>query len=136
MLLFSPGKTGSRPQRFGLMKTSLPGVKCSSVKSDSIALRMFLVCWTDTLTLKTPLAKMPCLFYGYTITLLQEPIMQLARTTIESCISTLPDVVDPEEVMYRLYLLEKIEAGEKDIKEGKTLHHDEVVERLSSRWLN
>lgn len=47
--------------------------------------------------------------------------MQLTRSTIEACIATLPDLVDPEEVMYRLYLLEKIEAGEKDILEGKDI---------------
>jgi len=60
--------------------------------------------------------------------------MQLARTTIESCIATLPDVVDVEDVMYRLYLLEKIEAGEKNILDGKIISHEKVVERLSSKW--
>jgi hypothetical protein len=60
--------------------------------------------------------------------------MQLARTAIESCIATLPDVVDVEDVMYRLYLLEKIEAGEKNILDGKTIAHENVVERLSSKW--
>lgn len=60
--------------------------------------------------------------------------MQLTRSTIESCIATLPDVVDPEEVMYRLYLLEKIEAGEKDILEGKVHTHEDVTERLTSKW--
>lgn len=61
--------------------------------------------------------------------------MHLARSAIESCFTNLPDVVDPEEVMYRLYLLEKIEAGENDIKEGRTLSHEAVCERLSARWL-
>jgi predicted transcriptional regulator len=60
--------------------------------------------------------------------------MQLARATIESCIATLPDIVDPEEVMYRLYLLGKIEAGAKDIREGKTVTHETVMERFSSKW--
>ena len=60
--------------------------------------------------------------------------MQLARTAIESCIATLPDVVDPEEVMYRLYLLGKIEAGAKDIREGKTVAHEMVMARFSSKW--
>lgn len=60
--------------------------------------------------------------------------MQMARSAIESCIATLPDVVDSEDVMYRLYLLEKIEAGEKDIRDGKILSHENVVERFSSKW--
>lgn len=60
--------------------------------------------------------------------------MQMARATIESCIASLPDVVDSEDVMYRLYLLEKIEAGEKDLREGKTASHDIVMERFSAKW--
>ncbi len=60
--------------------------------------------------------------------------MQLARATIESCIATLPNVVDQEDVMYRLYLLGKIEAGESDIRAGKTVAHDVVMERFSSKW--
>lgn len=60
--------------------------------------------------------------------------MQMARSAIESCIATLPDVVDSEDVMYRLYLLEKIEAGEQDIRDGKVIPHENVVERFSSKW--
>ena len=60
--------------------------------------------------------------------------MQMARSTIESCIATLPDVVDSEEVMYRLYLLEKIEAGEQDIRDGKTMTHENVTERFAAKW--
>jgi predicted transcriptional regulator len=60
--------------------------------------------------------------------------MQLARATIESCIATLPDVVDQDDVMYRLYLLGKIEAGANDIREGRTVPHETVMERFSSRW--
>jgi len=57
--------------------------------------------------------------------------MQLARATIESCIATLPDFVDPEDVMYRLYLLGKIEAGETDIRAGKIVTHNVVMEKFS-----
>jgi predicted transcriptional regulator len=60
--------------------------------------------------------------------------MQLARATIESCIATLPDIVDPEDVMYRLYLLGKIEAGARDLRDGKTVSHETVMERFSSKW--
>ena len=60
--------------------------------------------------------------------------MQMARSAIESCIATLPDVVDSEDVMYRLYLLEKIEAGEQDIRNEKVIPHENVMERFSSKW--
>ena len=54
---------------------------------------------------------------------------------MESCLANLPDMIDPEEVMYRLYLLQKIEAGEQDIRDNRIMEHDEVVERLSLKWL-
>ena len=60
--------------------------------------------------------------------------MQIARSSVESCLANLPDMVDPEEVMYRLYLLKKIEAGEQDIRDNRIMEHDEVVERLSLKW--
>jgi predicted transcriptional regulator len=60
--------------------------------------------------------------------------MQMARSAIESCIATMPDVVDSEEVMYRLYLLEKIEAGEQNIRDGKTMSHENVAERFAAKW--
>jgi len=37
--------------------------------------------------------------------------------------------------MYRLYLLEKIEAGENDIRDGKITTHENIDERFSSKWL-
>lgn len=46
--------------------------------------------------------------------------MNIAKSRLEKLFEELPDVVDTEEVMYRLYLLEKIEAGEADIRGGKS----------------
>jgi len=60
--------------------------------------------------------------------------MNISKRAIESCIAEMPDVIDTDEVMYRLYLLQKIEAGEADIRDGKTLPHDEAVQRLSQKW--
>ena len=55
--------------------------------------------------------------------------MQISKAKIETIIRALPDLVDIEEVMYRLYLLEKIEAGEADIQNGKVMTHDQAMER-------
>lgn len=60
--------------------------------------------------------------------------MNISKKTLESCIADMPDVIDTEEVMHRLYLLHKIEAGEADIRDGNTLTHDEAVLRLSQKW--
>lgn len=62
--------------------------------------------------------------------------MNITKEKLETLIKELPDTVDVEEVMYRLYLLQKIEAGEAAIKEGKTLSHDEAMKRLSKKWQN
>jgi len=60
--------------------------------------------------------------------------MNISKRAIESCIAEMPDVIDTDEVMHRLYLLQKIEAGEADIRDGKTSPHDEDVQRLSQKW--
>jgi len=60
--------------------------------------------------------------------------MNIPKSKLEALIKELPDQVDIEEVMYRLYLLQKIEAGESAIEEGQTLSHKEAMERLSKRW--
>ncbi len=62
--------------------------------------------------------------------------MNVTKEKLETLIKDLPDNVDIEEVMYRLYLLQKIEAGETAIKEGNIFSHDEAMKRLSKKWQN
>jgi len=62
--------------------------------------------------------------------------MEILKSKLEDLLKELPEKVDIEDVMYRIFLLEKIEAGEKDIAEGRTFTHGEAVERLSRRWQN
>ncbi|MBI4689449.1 MAG: hypothetical protein HY754_04155 [Nitrospirae bacterium] len=58
---------------------------------------------------------------------------QIPKSEIEKILKELPEKVDIEEMMYRLYLLQKIEAGEADIHEGRTLSHSEAMKRLSKK---
>lgn len=60
--------------------------------------------------------------------------MNISKEKLEEIIHELPESVDIEDLMYRLYLLEKIEAGETDIRKGHTLSHEEASERLSKKW--
>lgn len=62
--------------------------------------------------------------------------MEILKSKLEVLFKDLPDKVDVDEFMYRIYLLQKIEAGETDIKEGRTLSHKDAVERLSKKWQN
>ena len=47
--------------------------------------------------------------------------MNVAKSRLEDLIKELPEEVDIDEVMYRLYLLQKIETGEAAIREGRVL---------------
>lgn len=60
--------------------------------------------------------------------------MLISKEKLEDLIKGLPQDIDIEDLMQRLYLLEKIEAGEKDIKEGNTLSHEDAAEKISKRW--
>ncbi len=60
--------------------------------------------------------------------------MTITKKKLETLIKELPEEVETEEVMYRLYLLQKIETGENDIQEGRTLSHAEAKQRLSKKW--
>ncbi|MFN3481269.1 MAG: hypothetical protein ACK415_12910 [Thermodesulfovibrionales bacterium] len=62
--------------------------------------------------------------------------MEILKSKLEVLFKDLPDKVDIDEFMYRIYLLQKIEEGEKDIKEGRILSHKEAAERLSDKWEN
>jgi len=51
---------------------------------------------------------------------------QAARELIEH----LPDQASWNDIMYELYVKQKIEAGLKAVAEGRTVPHDEVKRRL------
>jgi predicted transcriptional regulator len=60
--------------------------------------------------------------------------MEILKSKLEDLIKELPEKVDIEDVMYRIHLLQKIEAGEEDIAEGRMLSHEKAAERLSKKW--
>ena len=66
--------------------------------------------------------------------------MQNATTTLVpkeaalSLISRLDDQASYDDIMYEMYVLQKIERGEKDIVDGKTFTHEEAQKRLG-KWL-
>ncbi len=60
--------------------------------------------------------------------------MNVAKVKIENILEKLPATIDVENFIYQLYLLEKIEEGENDIREGKVLSHQQAIERISGKW--
>jgi hypothetical protein len=59
----------------------------------------------------------------------KEVIMSMQKEEVLELVRQLPDEVDVEEVIYRLYLREKLAAAEADIAAGRTLSLEEVREQ-------
>ena len=55
-----------------------------------------------------------------------QSVKEMARELIEH----LPDTATFDDLMYELYVRQKIEAGLKAVNEGRTLSHDEARKRL------
>lgn len=60
--------------------------------------------------------------------------MKTAKQTAIEAIKNLPDEASFDDIMERLYFIQKIEAGLKDVEEGRVHSHEEVKKRLA-RWL-
>ena len=58
----------------------------------------------------------------------------MQREKVLSVLQELPEEVDVDALTERLYLLQKIDAAEKEIAAGKGIPHDEVRRRLA-KWL-
>ena len=46
----------------------------------------------------------------------------------------MPAAIDVDDLIYQLYLLEKLEEGEDDIREGRILSHEQTIKRISPKW--
>lgn len=59
--------------------------------------------------------------------------MTMPKQQVLDLVNDLPDQVDIDEVIYRLYLRQKLELSEQDVREGRLHSHAEVVKE-SSQW--
>jgi len=59
--------------------------------------------------------------------------MTIAKQEVFELIKDLPEEVDIDEIMYRLYLRQKLESAEKDVCDGRLVSHEEVVKE-TSKW--
>jgi len=59
--------------------------------------------------------------------------MTIAKQQVLDLIKELPEEVDVEELIYRLYLRQKLEAAEKDVREGRLVSHEEAVKE-TAKW--
>jgi len=59
---------------------------------------------------------------------MMQPVKQEALDTINN----LPEDTDMDEIMYRLYVLDKIRKGQQAIEEGRTLSHEELKKEIET----
>jgi predicted transcriptional regulator len=60
--------------------------------------------------------------------------METAKDEVRRILDALPDDVTLEDIQYRLYVRQAIEAGLGAIAEGRTLSQEEVEQRVA-RWI-
>ncbi|WP_428637237.1 hypothetical protein [Shewanella sp.] len=58
------------------------------------------------------------------------PLKQEAMNTIND----LPDDADMEEIMYRLYVLDKIRKGQEAAQQGRTISSDKLKQEIEQQW--
>lgn len=61
--------------------------------------------------------------------------MQPAKTTVRALLEKLPDDCSLEDVLYHLYVIQKIETGLADAEAGKLIPHEKVAEELRCKWV-
>ncbi|MCG8344673.1 MAG: hypothetical protein MI685_05860 [Chlorobiales bacterium] len=58
--------------------------------------------------------------------------METLKQEAIKVISALPEDVDMEEIMYKLYVIDKVRKGEKAIEEGKKISIEELKKEVAS----
>ena len=58
--------------------------------------------------------------------------MQTAKQEALHTIGQLPEDTDMDEIMYRLYVLDKIRKGQEAVEQGKTITNEELKREIDS----
>ena len=58
--------------------------------------------------------------------------METLKQEAINAISKLPDTADIDEIMYRLYVIDKIKKGKEAVKDGKVISIDELKREMNS----
>lgn len=60
--------------------------------------------------------------------------MDTAKDEVRQILDSLPDNTTLEDIQYRIYVRQAIDAGVRDITDGRTLSQEQVEQRVA-RWL-
>ena len=61
--------------------------------------------------------------------------VQATKQRVKDLLDRLPDDCTIEDVVYHLYVIQKVEAGLADVETGRLIPHDVVAEELRRKWL-
>jgi predicted transcriptional regulator len=61
-----------------------------------------------------------------------EDNMQPIKQQAINAISSLPDTATVEDMMYRLYVIDKVNAGLEDMRNGKTISTEELLREIQT----
>jgi predicted transcriptional regulator len=56
------------------------------------------------------------------------------KETVKKLLERLPEDCSLEDVLYHLYVLQKIEQGLADVQANRTIPHEQVAEQLRRKW--
>jgi predicted transcriptional regulator len=57
------------------------------------------------------------------------------KEAVRELLDRLPDDCDFEDVLYHVYVLQQVEAGERDVRDGRVIPHEQVMRELWERWV-
>ena len=61
--------------------------------------------------------------------------MQPAKATVQAVLDRLPDDCSLDEVLYHLYVVQKVEQGLADVASGNVVPHAVAMQELRRKWL-
>lgn len=59
--------------------------------------------------------------------------MQTVKQEVLNTVGQLPEDVDMDEVMYRLYVIDKIRKGQQAVEDGQTISHEDLKKEID-KW--
>jgi predicted transcriptional regulator len=61
--------------------------------------------------------------------------MQATKQKVRELLDRLPDDCSVEDVLYHLYVIQKVDAGMADAETGRLIPHDVVVQEMRRKWV-
>jgi hypothetical protein len=61
--------------------------------------------------------------------------VEATKQRVKDLLDRLPDDCSLEDVVYHLYVIQKVEAGLADVDAGRLIPHDVVAAELRRKWL-